>query len=210
VLAFLVFFITSFIFHKKIIWVFLRIIDDRLAVLTITEGFMVVINVSFISGIVLASPVILYNMWKFLSEGLSNKEGKKVLFYLPLSFALFIFGVLLAYFIIAPLGIKFLVQFSEQYFDIVISAKSFINFIVLLILFFGIIFQLPIIMLFLNSVGILSKETIRTNRKYFYLVAFIVGAFFTPPDLFTQVCLAIPIIILFEITNLLIMFKQRK
>ncbi len=177
--------------------------DAQIVFIKPQEAFFVSIRVALLSGFMLSLPFMLYQLWAFVRTGLTKKERKKLGLYMPLSLLLFVAGIALAYFVIAPLGLSFLINYGRQLFEPMISLQGYMSFIMMLLLVFGLIFQLPLFILFFNSIGVLSRKQLKEKRIYFYVLAFIIGAVLTPPDVFTQVCLALPIIVLYEISYLI-------
>jgi len=203
-IIFFIFLLTSFAFHRHLLQIFFRVSPIRLAVISPIEGFAVSVKISMLAAVIFTLPFIIYHFWQFIASGLSDNEKKALKFYIPLSLVLFIIGSGLAYFVIAPLGITFLISYAQQYYTAVISVKEYLSLITLLIIVFGLIFQLPLIILFLNRINLVSKKSLKNKRSYFYASAFIVGAILTPPDVITQISLAIPIILLYEFSSFLI------
>ena len=200
--------IFGFVFSKKILFLFTRLIDEPLVTLSPQEGILTILKIGFLAGFIISLPFLIFQIWRYISHALTEKENKKLKLYLFFSLILFLLGISLAYFIIVPLGLNVLLDYGKEYFSPMISISSYISFVTLLLFVFGVIFQLPLIILFLNSIGVISKEQLKEKRRYFYLAAFIIGAFLTPPDVITQICLAIPIILLYEISYLIVGMKK--
>ena len=163
------------------------------------EGFTVKLRVSFFSGLILVLPFIIYQIWKFISVGLEKKERRIFLIYFPISFLLFAAGVLFAYFIMSPAGLYFLISVSSGL-KPMFTISKYTSIIILLISVFGLIFELPLVILFLTRIGVVTPKFLAKKRKYAILLMFILSAILTPPDVFTQFMLAIPVIILYEIS----------
>jgi sec-independent protein translocase protein TatC len=176
------------------------------------EALLVKLKVSFYAGFVLASPAIFYQLWKFISVGLKKGERRAVLFYFPVSILLFLTGILFAYFIILPTGLYFLIAVAGSNLKPMLTISQYTSLVILLSLVFGVVFELPLIVLFLTKIGILSPELLAKKRKYAIIGIFIVSALFTPPDIFTQLMMGIPGIILYELSIWLsrVASKQRK
>lgn len=176
------------------------------------EAFLVKLKVSFYAGFVLASPVIFYQVWKFISVGLKKKERRAVLFYFPVSILLFLTGISFAYFMILPTGLYFLIAVAGSSLKPMLTISQYTSLVILLSVVFGIVFELPLVVLFLTKIGILSPELLAEKRKYAIVGIFIVSALFTPPDVFTQLMMGIPGIILYEISIWLsrVASKRRK
>ena len=174
--------------------------DEKLIFLAPTEGFMVHIKVALFAGIILSLPVIFYQLWQFVAPGLYKKERKYVPMIVFFSTFSFMVGALFCYFIIIPYGLNFLLNFNTDQFKASIQIKEYLKFVTLLILVFGVIFELPLLSYFLTKMGILTPEFLKKNRRYGIVLIFVFAAILTPPDVFTQVCLAGPLILLYEIS----------
>ena len=174
------------------------------------EAFISKIKLALLIALYLSSPFIFYQIWQFLSAGLEGKERRFVFLFGFSSFIIFFLGSFFGYFIIAPVGIKFLLGFGSDFVIPMISVGKYISFVGLLTLTFGIIFQLPIIIFFLSKVGILDSQVLSRNRKYAVVIVFIIGAVVTPPDVITQCLIALPLLVLYEVSILLSKVSYRK
>lgn len=190
----------------------LQIVELDLHYLGPTEAFLVKLKCSLYAGVVLASPVIFYQLWRFLSSALKKKERKAFLFYFPFSILLLLTGVLFAYFIILPMGLYFLIVVAGGSLIPTLAISQYTSLVILLTLVFAGVFEMPLIILFLTKIGIISPEFLAKKRKYAYVGIFVVSAFFTPPDVFTQLMMGIPGIALYEVSIWLsrVASKRRK
>ncbi len=192
-------FAMAYPFSEKIVALIQKTINQQLVFVNPTEAFFVNLKVSFFAGIVLALPFILYQTWKLISPGL--KEAKKYTFiFILFATILFLTGAAFAYFLIIPFGTEFLLSYANEQIKPMITIGNYLSFSLKLILAFGLIFQLPIMMLFITKHGIVDCKTLAKNRKYAIIISFATSAILTPPDVFTQVLMALPMIILFEIS----------
>lgn len=164
-----------------------------------TELFMSYIRVAVIGGVVLALPIILFNIWLFIKPGLTIGERKTVLKSLFVGGILFILGSLFGYLVVLPLTIDFFASFQIDGIRAMISFKSYLSFATSFVLAFGTVFEVPILMTIVVKFGLISTETLKKNKKIAVLIIFILAAILTPPDVVSQVLLAIPMILLFEI-----------
>jgi len=163
--------------------------------------FSAAIWTSIMAGVVIGFPYILYEFWKFISPGLYENERKSSKGFIVVASFLFFLGAAFGYFVVAPLSINFLATFKiseavQNEFDI----DSFIGLVRASVLASGFIFELPIIMYFLTKIGLVTPEFLKKNRKYALVIVLILAAIITPPDISTQVIVAIPIIILYEVS----------
>jgi len=169
------------------------------------------LKVSLIIGVLLALPIILFEIWSFVSSGLYKHERRYVLVYGPASLFLFVLGAAVAYFLILPIGVVVLLLSGvEQNMDAILTANEYAPFVMWLLLGFGIIFQMPLVVLFLTKLGILGPEKLRKSRRYAILIMVIVAALITPPDPFTQIAMAIPMYALYEASIILSRMAVRK
>ncbi len=164
------------------------------------EAFFTYLKVAFLSGLILSSPVIIYQFWMFVAPGLYNKERHALIPIIILSSLFLIGGSLFGYYIVFPLGFKFFLGFSNETIHARLSIKEYLGLASKLLLAFGIVFELPIVITFLARLGIVSVAFLKKNRKYALLLFFIGAAMLTPPDVVTQVMMALPMMVLYEIS----------
>jgi sec-independent protein translocase protein TatC len=162
------------------------------------EAFITYIKVSLLLGFFLSSPFILYEIWKFIATGLMPRERRYILIFAPLSFIFFILGSCFAYFIVVPLGIRFLLGFANDFVTPMITISKYVSFVTMFVLIFGIVFELPLIILFLTKLNIVTPQFLRKKRKHMVVLIFILAALFTPPDVVTQLLLSFPLLLLYE------------
>ncbi|MGR3302946.1 MAG: twin-arginine translocase subunit TatC [Candidatus Scalindua sp.] len=174
-------------------------LSQSLQVLSYQEGFYAYIKMCLMTAVFLAYPVILYQIWKFVEAGLYKKERRYVKIFAPISFVAFIIGVLFGYYFLIPFGLQFLIKILGGGIQPIITMSQYISLVTMLTLALGIVFQLPLVMLFISRIGILKAEDFIKWRMYSILIIFILAAVITPPDPFTQVMTALPMIILYEI-----------
>jgi len=169
-------------------------------VLKVQTIFVIKLEIALILGIILSLPVILYQLWAFIAPGLLPKEKKyiwPIIFFAMLSFLV---GASFAYFIIIPYALEFFLGLAPSTVSNNIAIDFYMGFILRLILVFGIVFELPILSVVLAKLGLITPQFLRKYRRHAIVTIFIVGAILTPPDPTTQVFLAIPLVILYEVT----------
>jgi len=171
----------------------------RLVFIAPQEALITNIHIAFFGGLFLSSPFTLYQIWQFISVGLSKNERKYILIFAPVSFALFVIGAIFGYFVIVPIGIKFLLGFASDVLMPMISVSKYISFVGLLTLAFGVVFQLPLASLFLTKIGIVTPQFLSRKRRHAIVFMFIAAAIITPPDVVTQCLMAVPLLALYEI-----------
>jgi sec-independent protein translocase protein TatC len=155
--------------------------------------------------------VILHQTWRFVAPGLYETEKRYVVPFIILGTAFFITGLLFGYYIVFPVAFKFFVSYSTDSIKIMPSIKEYLSFSCAFLLAFGAIFEIPIVLFFLVRIGIVSEAVLRKNRKYAILIAFILAAILTPtPDVVNQLLMAVPIILLYELSLIMIKLMPAK
>lgn len=181
-----------------------------LSSLKIEEPFMIWVKAGLIVGAVLASPMILYHLWTFVAAGLHEHERKYVYIYLPVSVTLFVSGVALAFFLVLHYVLTFLLSFNAGM-DVAVEPRLtyYVNFILLLPLGFGVAFQLPLVMLFLQRIGLFETEAYISSWKIAVLVIFVISMLLTPADVTSMIALAFPLILLYGLGIMMCWFIPR-
>ena len=211
-------FLISYFFKEKIFEVLIRPLiealpEDQGQTLIYTaphEAFLTYLKVSFLAGVGLAVPVILFQFWRFIAPGLYENEKRYMYPIVFLSSFFFLGGALFGYFIVFPYGFQFFASFANDYIAPMISTKEFLSFAVRLLIAFGLVFELPLVTFFLAKLGLISSTFLRRQRKYAILLIFIVAAILTPSDVFTQMLMALPLLILYEMSVWIAHFFGRK
>lgn len=157
------------------------------------------IKIAVICGFVLASPIIISQIWLFISPGLEKKQQRYVRISVFMGVGFFIVGALFSYEMVLPIIFKFFASFQTPDIKATISVASYLDFITRIILSFGIVFELPIFMYILSKFGLVDYKFFAKNRKYTVLLVFIVAAVLTPPDVISQIMLALPMLVLYEV-----------
>ena len=196
--------------------VLLNELDRRLIFTALHEAFLTYLKVAFFAAIFISSPVFLTQIWKFIAPGLYKNEKKALLPYLVATPTLFILGGCLVYYLIMPLAINFFLSFETVaepgVLPIQLEAKvnEYLSLIMRLIFAFGISFQLPIILSLLARIGVIDSEYLKNRRKYVVVIIFAIAAVLTPPDPITQIGLALPLLLLYEISIFTVKFIEKK
>ncbi|HDZ68950.1 MAG TPA: twin-arginine translocase subunit TatC [Phycisphaerales bacterium] len=185
--------------------------NKSLQALALAEGFVSYVKIALITGLIISSPWVFYHLWMFVAAGLYPNEQKYVRLAVPFSAVLFVSGALFFIFVVAPLSIGFLVKFNRWIgLNSNITFKNYISFVTTLMLVFGMAFQTPTAIFFLNRTGLVSIKALCKSRKYVLLAVFIVAAMATPPDVVSQVTLAVPLYLLFEFGILISHLANRR
>lgn len=166
------------------------------------EAFFTYLKVSLLAGIFLAVPVILFEFWMFVTPGLYKKERLLLAPVVILSSLFFVGGALFGYFIVFPWGFKFFLGFQSETIQALPSMKEYLSFVSKMLIAFGLVFELPIIITCMSAIGLVTPAFLRKNRKYALILFFIGAAILTPPDVVTQIMMALPLILLYEISIL--------
>ena len=191
-------------------------INRRMIFTALHETFITYVKVAFFAAMFITSPIILTQIWKFVAPGLYKNEKKALLPYLIATPILFILGGCLVYYLIMPLAIKFFLSFESVAqpgaIAIQLEAKvnEYLSLIMRLIFAFGVSFQLPVILSLLARTGIINSEYLRLRRKYVVVIIFAIAAILTPPDPITQIGLALPLLLLYELSILTVKFIEKK
>ena len=188
----------------------------RLIFTALHETFITYLKVAFFAAIFLGRPVLLIQIYKFIAPGLYKNEKKAILPYLISTPILFLLGGLLVYYLVMPLAIKFFLSFesagSSTSLPIQLEAKvnEYLSLIMRLIFAFGISFQLPILLNLLARTGIINSNYLKKTRRYVIVIIFSAAAVLTPPDPITQIGLAIPLLLLYELSIITVRFTEKK
>ena len=166
-----------------------------------SEGFTVILNAAMTFGFVLASPVVIYQVWAFLAPALHQNERRVGLGVLFSGVVLFVAGAALAYFVVVPLALPWLFGFAGPSLVPLITAEDYFSFIFAMVLTFGVSFELPIVILALAALGIVTPKFLTKYRRHAVVLIIIIGAFLTPGDLvWTTVALSVPLYLLYELS----------
>ena len=188
----------------------------RLIFTALHETFITYLKVAFFAAIFLGSPILLIQIYKFIAPGLYKNEKKALLPYLILTPILFLFGGMLVYYLVMPLAIQFFLSFETMgtnvSLPIQLEAKvnEYLSLIMRLIFAFGISFQLPILLNLLARIGVINSSYLKKTRRYVVVIIFTVAALLTPPDPITQIGLAIPLLLLYELSIITVKFTEKK
>jgi sec-independent protein translocase protein TatC len=164
------------------------------------EAFFTYLKVSLLAGLIFATPVLFYEFWMFVSPGLYRTEKKYLLPVVFLSVFFFLVGSSFGYFIVFPYGFKFFLGFATQNIHAMPSMKEYLSFASKMLLAFGFVFELPLVLTFMAKMGLVTVPFLKKNRKYALLLFFVGAALITPPDVVTQVMMALPLMVLYEIS----------
>lgn len=209
-IAFVVFFIIGFIYVDDIYKWFVRDLDVKLMVLGPSDIIWIYFMLATVVAIAGTIPVLAFQIWLFVKPALRPIERRLTLSYVPALFLLFILGLSFGYFVIFPMVLKFLVNIGAGMFVTNFTADRYFSFIMNMSLPFGVLFELPVVVMFLTSLGIINPFVLTRIRKYAYFVLIIIAVVITPPDFMSDFVVTLPLLLLYEISINLSKFVFRK
>jgi sec-independent protein translocase protein TatC len=174
--------------------------DGNMIFTGLPEAFFTYLKTSLLTAILLASPVIIFEFWMFVAPGLYKTERRVLIPIVILSTLFFTGGALFGYFLVFPFGFKFFLGFQSETIKAMPSMREYLGFATKLLLAFGVVFELPLVLTALARLGIVSVDFLKKNRKYALLLFFVGAAILTPPDVVTQIMMALPLMLLYEVS----------
>jgi len=164
------------------------------------EALFTYLKISLLAGVVLVSPVIIYEIWAFVAPGLYQHERRWIIPIVFFSTIFFLSGIIFGYYIVLPVGFKFFLSFATDIIRPLPSMREYFSFVFRFLLAFGLVFEMPIAIFFLSKMGVVDAKMLSTYRKYSILLIFIAAAILTPtPDVFSQLLMAGPMMVLYEV-----------
>jgi sec-independent protein translocase protein TatC len=170
---------------------------------SVAEAFFTYMKVAFIAGLILASPFVLYQIWAFVAPGLYQKEKRYAVPFVLGGSIFFAMGVLFGYYVAIPVAFKFLLGYATDFIKPMPSMKEYLSFSIKFLLAFGLVFEFPVVLVLLSRIGVIDAKMLARQRKYAILLIFVFAAVMTPPDLISQVLMALPLMGLYELSILL-------
>ena len=201
-------FVVCYVFSKKLFEILMLPLisampeGEKLIYTGLPEAFFTYLKVALLAGILLSVPILMYQLWMFIAPGLYDKEKRWVAPIVVLSSVFFVGGALFGYFIVFPFGFKFFMGFASDFVKPLPSMKEYLGFSAKLLFAFGVVFEMPLFITFLAKLGIVDVPFLRTKRRYAILLFFVFSAILTPPDVITQIMMAGPLIMLYEVSIL--------
>lgn len=209
--AFVAFFIAGFMYVEEIYAWFVKDLDVKLMVLGPSDIIWIYFMLATLIAIAGTIPVIAIQIWLFVKPALRPNERKISLSYIPALFILFIVGLAFGYFVIFPTVLNFLVELSGDMLVTNFTADKYFRFVMNMTLPFGVLFELPVVVMFLTSLGVINPYVLTKIRKYAYFVLIIISVIISPPDFMSDVLVTIPLLVLYEISiNLSKIVYRRK
>lgn len=176
------------------------------------EGFLTYLKLSLIGGLLLTSPIVVYQLLRFVLPGLYRHEKRVLFILIPGAFLLMVGGVAFGYFVVLPVALKYLLDFGPANVQPMLSMQKYIGFVSTTLLILGMIFELPLLIIGLTKLGLVTPKFLRKNRRYAVVLSVVAGALLTPPDVITQLMMAGPLILLYEVSIWLsyLFWKKKK
>lgn len=176
-----------------------------------TEAFFTRVKIALYGGFLLALPVVIYQVWAFVARALGEKVRRVLGLLIPASYVLFLFGVLLAFVWIIPMATKVLVTFGTAHVTPLLSAGEYTGFVETVSLSFGLVFQLPLVLIFLDRIGVVTRRGLAGKRRVVYFVCLLGGTALAPvPDIMGQMSVFIPLVVLFELSMVAMWWLDRQ
>ncbi|ARS27435.1 twin-arginine translocase subunit TatC [Sphingomonas sp. KC8] len=192
----------------------LRAGQGKLIYTNIFEAFFAEIKVAFFAAIMLAFPVVANQMWQFVAPGLYAKEKRALLPFLGITPVLFLAGAAMAYYVAMPVALHFLLSYQGNVGGVSQEALpgvgNYLDFVTKFIFGFGVAFLLPVLLMLLERAGIVTRDQLKAGRRYAIVAAFAIAAVLTPPDVVSQLILAVPLVLLYELALIAIWFTEKR
>ena len=175
------------------------------------EAFFTYLKVACVAGFLLALPIIFWQVWRFFLPALTTRERMVLGIVVPTSVVLFFCGLAFSFFLVLPAGIKFFLGFGNTELEALLSVDKYFDFVIMFVLPFGFIFELPLVMTIMGKMGLITSAFLKKYQRIIIFLSFVVGALITPtPDVFTQSMIALPIIVLYEVGYFIVRYILRR
>lgn len=201
--SFMLLLILGLVYVKNIYHWLIQDLSIELAILGPSDILWVYLMLAAVIGVAGTIPIAAHQIWLFVRPALSQKEKKVTLAYIPALFFLFIIGICFGYFVIFPLVFQFLLSLSQDMFMEFFTTEKYFRFLINMVLPFGFLFEIPIIIMFLTSLGVLNPYRLQKARKYSYFILIVTAVLITPPDFLSDILVIIPLLFLYECSVLL-------
>lgn len=210
--TFILLFIISFLYVQEIYSWLVQDIPVKLAILGPSDILWVYFLLASVGALAGTIPIAAHQIWLFVRPALKDSEQKITLAYIPALFLLFVGGISFGYFIIFPIVFQFLLSLSEGVMMTYFTTDKYFRFVVHMTLPFGFLFELPVVMMFLTSLGVLNPYRLQKMRKYAYFILILTAVFITPPDFLSDILVVIPLLFLYECSVLLskVVYRRKK
>ncbi|MDC3412980.1 twin-arginine translocase subunit TatC [Aquibacillus sp. 3ASR75-11] len=209
-IVFVVFFIFGFVYSRDIYSFLEKDIPFKLSAISPVEIIWILFTMASIVGLIGTIPFLCIQIWLFIKPGLTAKEKKVSLAYIPAVFILFLGGLTFGYYVFVNMIIPFLVSLNDGMVNMIFTADKYFRFLFRVIIPVAVMFEIPVITMFLTSLGVVTPAFLRKTRKYAYFILVIIGTMISPPDFILQLVVAVPFILLYEISVVLSAMVYRK
>ncbi|WP_369899845.1 twin-arginine translocase subunit TatC [Bacillus manliponensis] len=199
-LSFLAFLIVGFSYTKEIYQFIVKDLDMKLTVLGPSDILWIYFVIAAVFSIVCTIPIAALQLWFFVKPALLPHEQRATILYIPALFLLFIGGLCFGYFIILPFVLQFLIGLGSDIFQTMFTTEKYFSFVMNMTVPFAVIFELPVIAMFLTSIGILNPVLLQQVRRYAYFVLIVIAVCITPPDFVSDFAVAIPLLVIYELS----------
>jgi sec-independent protein translocase protein TatC len=184
--------------------------DGKLTALRVTDGFFITIQLGLTVGVVLAAPIVIYQIWAFLSPALLPRERRAIVPSFYFGLILFLAGAAFAYFLVLPMSVRFLMTFNTEHLSMMPTASEYFGFVIKLLLLFGFVFELPVVVLVLSVMGLVTASFLRSKRRYAIAAMAVGSALITPGDVVAvTLFLMVPLVLLYELSIFIALFVER-
>ena len=174
------------------------------------EAFFTYLKIDIVAGFLIALPIIFFHVWRFFLPALTKSERAVLGLLVPASVILFFAGLAFSFFLIMPVALKFFMGFSTENLQTMFSFQNYFDFVIMFALPFGFVFEMPLIIIVLGQLGILTSEFLGKYRRIVFFLSFVIGALVTTPDVITQIAVAIPVMLLYEVGYLVVKYVLHK
>ena len=208
--VFVVFFILGFIYREEVYSFFAKDVHIKLNITSPLETVWIFFSIAGLVAIVATLPVLALQLWLFIKPGLKKNERRATLLYVPVIFLLFGLGLVAGYLSFTQLIFPFLIALNDGLFNEIFTVERYFRILFHTMIIFAFVFELPIVMMFLTSLGIITPDFLKRTRKYAYFILLLISGLITPPDVILQIVVAIPLILLYEISIILASYAYKK
>lgn len=204
-------FVLCYVVSDMLLKPFAVLLGTKMVFLTPLEAFMAYMNLAFYAALAISVPFIAWQVWGFIEPGLKEDEKRYAIPMILAASGLFFTGLAFCWFVVLPFAVPFLMSYGGEVMSPMISVKAYLNFCLSMLFVFGVIFELPLVVIFIHAIGMVSLNKLRDFRRYWIVVAFIIGAIITPtPDIINQTLASVPLIVLYEVSLVYIYFLGGK
>jgi sec-independent protein translocase protein TatC len=208
---FIVSLIVGLFFAKPLINLMLVDVPQDLNAFRLTDPIKIYMEMAFIMALIVTAPLALFQLWSFISPGLYEKERRATLMYIPISVFLFLLGISFSYFIVFPFLLQFMGRLATELgIQEVYGINEYFSFLIQIVLPFGLLFQLPVIIMFFTRLGLITPMFLSQIRKFAYFGLLVLGGLITPPEIMSHIMVTIPLILLYEVSIVISRVAYRK